>query len=134
MRYLLDTNIIIYYLRNKFPKISEHFKKIPFSSIQIPSIAIAEIEYGCQKSGRYGQNISTFQRFFNMFEAVNFTDVSAIAYGQIRANLEKEGQIIGANDLLIASIALAEDCVLVTHNTREFRRVPGLKVEDWTEE
>lgn len=133
MRYLLDTNIISYYLKNKYPNIAEHLKKIPFSSIQIPTIAIAEIEYGCRKCQDYGKTMSIYQQFFNCFEAIPFSETAAIAYGQIRAELETKGEIIGANDLLIAAIALAEDCILVTHNVKEFQKVAGLKIEDWTE-
>ena len=133
MKYLLDTNIIIYYIQNKFPKIAEHFKKVPFTSIEIPTIVLAEIEYCCKKSKNNFESITFYSRFLNNFEVATFTDTAAIAYGDIRSELEKKGEPIGMNDLIIAATALAEGSVLVTHNVKEFKRVPGLIVEDWTE-
>ena len=132
MKYLLDTNIIIYFLKNQYPNIKENFKLYPSTSIAIPTPVIAELEYGCRKSNNYEKNISKYRRFINAFEPIAFTSKAAEVYGRIRTELEKEGKVIGPNDLMIASIAIAEDCVVVTHNFKEFSRIHGIKVADWT--
>lgn len=134
MKYVLDTNIIIYALNGKYPAILPHFQQTPVMAIVIPSIVLAEIEYGARKSRDYEKTIAMYRKFVHPFEHMTFTDRAAECYGRIRAGLEAKGQIIGANDLLIAATAMAENSILVTHNTREFSRVPGLVIEDWTME
>ena len=132
MKYFLDTNIIIYALKDTYPAIKEHFLKVPASSIAIPSPVLAEIEYGARKSFDYEKTIATYRQFTNTFELVSFAKKATHAFGQIRAELEKQGKTIGANDLMIAAIVLAENGILVTHNTREFERITQLRIEDWT--
>ena len=132
MRYLLDTNIIIYASKNKYPSIKEHMLSVPFYSIVLPTIVLGELEYGCRKSKDYERNASIYNMMTSPFEKIPFGEKAAKIYGEIRAILEQKGDIIGNNDLLIASIALAEGCVLVTNNVKEYRRVPGLVIEDWT--
>ena len=133
MKYYLDTNIIIYALKNSYPTIKTHFENTPSTSIVIPSIVLAEIEYGARKSYDYEKTIRLYRSFTDVFEEADFSSKASEYYGKIRADLEKKGQVIGANDMLIASIVLSEDGILVTHNTREFRRIEGLRIEDWTE-
>ena len=133
MKYYLDTNIIIYALNGKYPRILSHFQQVPSLSIVIPSVVLAEIEYGARKSFDYEKTISLYRKFVSYFAIEPFTGHAAAAYGRIRSSLEKKGQIIGANDLLIAAAAMADHGILVTHNTREFSRVEGLVYEDWTE-
>jgi tRNA(fMet)-specific endonuclease VapC len=87
--------------------------------------------FGARKSRRVDENLEGFGRLLQPFESAPFDDDAASHYGLIRAALEKAGTPIGANDLLVASIALARDFVLVTRNGREFSRVPGLRVEEW---
>ena len=132
MKYFLDTNIIIYFIKGQFPAIKEHFRGTPMQSIVIPSVVIAEIEYGARKSINYEKTISIYKKFTDNFIKVPFTLEAAIAYGKIRSDLERQGQPIGANDLFIASTVLSEGGILVTHNLREFSRIRGLKLEDWT--
>lgn len=132
MKYVLDTNIIIYALNGRYPAILPHFQQVPSMAIVIPSVVLAEIEYGARKSRDYEKTVALYRRFMHPFEHVPFTDRAAECYGSIRAELESKGQIIGANDLLIAATAMAENGILVTHNTREFSRIPGLVIEDWT--
>lgn len=132
MKYYLDTNIIIYAINDRFPAIKDHFYNMPAQAIVIPSIVIAEIEYGAKKSNDYEKTINIYRRFTDSFEKAEFTEKAAGEYGIIRSALEKSGTIIGGNDLLIASIVKAENGVLVTHNINEFKRVDGLQIEDWT--
>ena len=132
MKYFLDTNIIIYALNGKYPAIRPHFEQVPAMAIVLPSVALAEIEYGARKSRDYEKTIQLYRKFMHPFDVAPFTRHAAECYGRIRADLEAKGQIIGTNDLLIAATVMAENGVLVTHNTREFSRISGLAVEDWT--
>lgn len=132
MKFFLDTNIIIYYMKGQYPAIPEHFKKIPSQSVVIPSVVMAEIEYGARKSRDYLTTINRYHSFTDVFEKVPFTDSAAMIYGEIRHLLEKEGRLIEPNDLLIAATVMAGDGVLVTNNTKEFERVPNLRLENWT--
>ena len=132
MKYYLDTNIIIYAMKNEYPNIKNHFLRVPSSSIVIPNIVLAEIEYGARKSKNYKKTIDVYNQFTNTFEMAEFSIKAVKEYGNIRKDLEKQGKIIGPNDLIIAAIVKSEDGILVTHNTNEFSRVKGLKIEDWT--
>lgn len=132
MKYYLDTNIIIYYLKGTYPQIKPHFLNIASQSIVIPSVVMAEIEYGARKSYDYQKTIQQYKLFTDVFEKASFSQAASFCYGDIRSRLEKEGTPIGANDLMIASIVLADSGILVTHNTKEFGRIPELQVEDWT--
>lgn len=132
MKYYLDTNIIIYAMKNEYPNIKNHFLKVPSSSIVIPNIVLAEIEYGARKSKNYKKTIDIYNQFTNTFEMAEFSRKAVKEYGNIRKDLEKQGKIIGPNDLIIAAIVKSEDGILVTHNTNEFSKVKGLNIEDWT--
>ncbi|MBR1742578.1 MAG: type II toxin-antitoxin system VapC family toxin [Lachnospiraceae bacterium] len=132
MKYFLDTNIIIYSLKDSFPAVKTHFLKIPSQSIVIPAVVMAEIEYGAMKSYNYEKTIKQYKMFTDVFEKVSFSEEACYYYGKIRSDLEKQGKIIGANDMLIASIVLAEKGILVTHNIGEFQRIKELQIEDWT--
>lgn len=134
MKYLLDTNIIIYYLNGKYRSIVENFKHTPKSMIYIPGIVMAELEYGAKNSKNYESSIKKIYAFTDTFEKVSFDEDAAKCYGTLRSTLKKQGQLIGANDMLIAATALAEDFVLVTNNVREFERVEGIKLENWVDE
>ena len=132
MKYYLDTNIIIYAMKNEYPNIKNHFLKVPSSSIVIPNIVLAEIEYGARKSKNYKKTIDVYNQFTNVFEMAEFSMKAVKEYGNIRKDLEKQGKVIGPNDLIIAAIVKSEGGTLVTHNINEFSRVKGLKIEDWT--
>ena len=134
MMYFLDTNIIIYSIKNSYPGIQNHFLRIPSQKISIPSIVTAEIEYGAKKSFDYDKTIQIYRQFMNTFSITDFNDKAAICYGDIRAYLEKSGKVIGPYDMQIAAQGLARNLTLVTNNYDEFSKVPGLKVEDWTKE
>lgn len=132
MKFYLDTNIIIYALNGRYPAVMRHFQAVPMMSIAIPTVALAEIEYGARKSRDYEKTIAQYRKFTRFFEVVPFSDDASECYGRIRASLEMRGEVIGANDLLIAATAMADNSVLVTHNIREFSRIEGLQEEDWT--
>lgn len=100
--------------------------------VALSAISLAELEFGLRASGRYEEKVPALRRLLLPFERLAFDPVECVHhYGRIRAALEKQGNSIGPLDLLIAAHALSVNATLVTHNTREFRRVPGLKVEDW---
>lgn len=132
--YLLDTNVIVYYLNKKSPAIINKLKTIAVRDIFVCSIVKAELYYGANKSNNPEKILNKQKIFLDKFISLDFDDESANLYGIIRANLEKKGTPIGANDLLIASIAMRHNLILVTHNTREFKRIDGLLFEDWQEE
>jgi tRNA(fMet)-specific endonuclease VapC len=131
--YFLDTNICIYYLRGLYKSIEEHFKLTSNQEIKIPIIVKAELIYGIEKSRLKEKNRSIYNKFIEAFEIVNLDDESLNQYAKIRLSLEKDGIIIGSNDLLIASIVAAHNGILITHNTKDFERIAGLRIEDWTE-
>ena len=130
--YLLDTNVIIDIIRGKYPALKNHFMQTKISDIFIPSIVVAELEFGAKHSNNYLENRQKFIKVIKNFKILPFTDAEAVFYGEIRQNLTSRGLIIGPNDLLIAATALANNGILITHNTNEFKRVENLTLEDWT--
>ncbi len=131
MKYLLDTNTISYILKNTYPSIKNHMIKVRPDNIYVPIIAYAELEYRARNSGKYDEIMQKNNKLLNAFKVAYFTESAAREYGTIRYDLKNTGTLIGPNDLLIAAIAKAENMTLVTHNTKEFQRVPGLMIEDW---
>jgi tRNA(fMet)-specific endonuclease VapC len=130
--YFLDTNICIRYLNNSSASIAKKLEAANLDDIKIPSIVAAELLYGAFKSAKREYNLSRFRLFLEQFEITHFNYAAAESYGEIRTILENKGEIIGWNDLLIAAIAKANNGVLVTNNVREFARVNGLELDDWT--
>ena len=129
--YLLDTNACIKYLNNTDSSVVERIRKELPGAIRLCDVVKAELLYGAYKSSRKEANLELLQRFFALFVSLPFEDRAAHAYGRIRADLEAAGTPIGPYDMQIAAIALANNLVLVTHNTREFSRIAGLALEDW---
>ena len=132
MNYFLDTNVIIDAIQNKKPSLRDYFKKIYASDIFVSTIVIAELEFGAAHSKNYLKNKSLYEQFIKDFAVVPFVKEYCTLYGEIRQQLTKIGQPIGLNDLLIATTAMANGSILVTHNTDEFKRIPNLLLEDWT--
>jgi len=131
MRYLLDTNICIYII-NKHPvEVLQKFRQFKVGEIGISSITTSELHYGVSKSKNPDKNLERLTEFLIPFEVIAYDEHAAIVYGDIRANLERRGEVIGPLDLLIAAHALSNNLILVTNNEREFRRVQGLRVENW---
>lgn len=132
MKYLLDTNIIIYFLNGSYPEITGHLKHVPAQDIMIPAVVLAELEYGTRNSNDYEKSIAAIRKFTKPFEIAMFSENEAGEYGSIMTDLKKNGTPIGANDMMIAATARANGAVLVTHNLKEFQRVKNLVLEDWT--
>jgi len=132
MLYMLDTNICSYIIRNRPQSIKEKLQEVEkHHTVALSSIVVSELLYGARKkeSPKLSKIVAAF---INNFVIYDYSKISAQSYANIRTDLEKKGQIIGANDLLIASHALSLEAVLVTNNTREFERVEGLLLEDWS--
>ena len=131
MIFLPDTNAWIRFLNPGENQVKEHFLSVDPSAIWLCSVVKAELFFGAMKSTRLTENLALLDELFEDFTSVPFDDEAARKYGEIRSDLARKGTPIGPNDLMIAAIALAHESVLITHNTREFKRVVGLKVEDW---
>jgi len=131
MRYLLDTNTCIIYLKGRNLNLKQRLEAVPISEIAVCSIVKAELCFGAMKSANPERNFTLQQAFLKQFVSLPFDDLAATTFGVIRSQLETRGTPIGAYDLQIAAIALANNLILVTHNTREFERVNGLQIEDW---
>ena len=132
MTYFLDTNICIYYLNNSAVNLSNALEKMPFDSIKIPSMVAAELLFAAGKSIKREQNLKIFKTFLSLYEIVPFDAKAADYYSAARIQLERKGQLIGSNDLVIAATAMANGGSLVTHNVDRFSRISGLTVQDWT--
>lgn len=131
MNYFLDTNICIYLINQRPPSIVEKLMKFSPQELGISAIVVSELQYGVAKSSQPERNRQLLDAFLRPFQIVPYDAAAAEAYGLIRADLEKKGQPIGREDLLIAAHALAADLTLVTNNEAEFKRVPNLRVENW---
>lgn len=131
MTYMLDTNLCIYAMKNKPPQVLQQLKAKAEDGICISSITLAELEYGMMHSSNPARNRQALLRFLVPFAVLPFDGDAASEYGDVRAHLQGMGTPIGPLDMLIAAHARSEDLVLVTNNTREFERVPGLKLENW---
>jgi len=131
MIYLLDTNICIYLIKRRPPQVLERFRRCAVGDIGLSTVTLAELQYGVAKSLFPAQNQQALDAFTLPLEVVAFDAAAAVAYGPVRAALERQGTPIGALDLLIAAHALSLGVTLVTNSPREFSRVPGLRVENW---
>ena len=132
MRYMLDTNICIYVIKNKPETVIKRFLERDPDEVCISSVTYAELMYGVEKSQRVDKNRLAMMLFLSPITILDFNARAAEEAGKIRAELEKKGTPIGPLDVLIAGHAKAEELTLVTNNTREFVRVENLELEDWT--
>ncbi len=130
LKYLLDTNIVIYVIKRRPIEILSKFNENA-SHMAISSITLAELIYGTEKSTQSAANLSVVEDFCSRLEVLSYGTKAAQHYGSIRSALEVKGRPIGVNDLHIAAHARSEGLVLVTNNTKEFDRVPGLLIENW---
>ncbi|MBN1619488.1 type II toxin-antitoxin system VapC family toxin [candidate division WOR-3 bacterium] len=132
MTYFLDTNICIYFLKGKNNKILKNIQKLNPSEIKIPSVVKGELLLGALKSQNSKRTMEAVKSFLFPFEIIPFDDSASEIYSNIRFILEKSGKTIGPNNFIIASIALSRKGFLVTNNEKEFKRIPGLKIRNWT--
>lgn len=130
--YLLDTNICIFAMKNKFPPLTERLFEIHPSEICVSSVTVGELEYGAAKSLRTVQTRASILLFLSAFTILPFTAEDARRFGEVRAYLESQGTPIGPYDTMIAAHGAARGLTVVTNNIREFTRVPDLALEDWT--
>jgi len=132
MKYLLDTNICIFLL-NHVPTVVTAFAERRNAGIAVSSIVLAELEFGVCNSQAKAKNRATLVKLLSSTDVLAFDSAAAFEYGIIRAQLQSRGLPISPMDMLIAAHAKAEGAILVTNNTREFSRVEGLMLEDWTQ-
>ena len=132
--YLLDTNICIYFMKNSYPNLTQKLLSHHPSDLMISTVTVFELEYGAAKSNWGERTRQRLAMFLAPFNILPFSSDDAILAGSIRGKLEKQGIKIGAYDVQLAGQALSRNLILVTHNTGEFNRVPGLRLEDWVEE
>jgi len=128
---MLDTNICIYIINARPPSVIERFSSFVVGEVGISVITLAELEYGAAKSVQPRRNREALKQFVLPLEVAAFDAAATTAYGSTRMAIERRGTPIGAMDLLIAAHAVSLGVTLVTNNTREFARVPGLRVENW---
>jgi len=130
LRYLLDTNIVIYVLKRRPLEVLLSFKANA-SRMAVSSITLAELVHGAEKSQHVNENLAAIEDFCSRLEVLPDGAKAAQHYGAVRAAIEKIGQPIGVNDLHVAGHARSEGLVLVTNNVAEFERVPALELENW---
>lgn len=141
MKYMLDTNICSYIMKNRPKEIMKKFKTIPMEDCVISSITLAELCYWVtrnklhhKRSKNHGApniNELVIDQFVNHLAVEHFDSLAADTYGEVRAELESKDKIIGSEDLMIGSHALSLDYILVTNNMKEFKSISGLRLENW---
>jgi len=130
IKYMLDTNILIYTIKNRPKKVREAFKKYS-DYLSMSSVTLGELIYGAERSAQVTRNLQDIDGLAARMDVLPFDDHAATHFGQVRAELAKKGKPIGPYDSMIAGHARALGLILVTNNMREFKRVPGLRVENW---
>ena len=130
LKYLLDTNIVIYVLKRRPKEVLEIFNRNA-SRMAISSITLSELIYGAEKSQNVDKNLEAIEEFVSHLDVLPYDAKASQHYGQIKAALEKRGEIIGENDIHIAAHAISQGLILVTNNLQEFKRVPNLARENW---
>ncbi len=131
MKYAIDSDILIYYLKNH-PKVVERFVNTELDELSTTIINYTELLFGAYKSAKSVENLAAIRRFLDSLEIVQFDRDSAEIFAQLKASLQKEGNVVADMDLLIASICLANGLTLVTNNTRHFEKIAGLPLENWS--
>lgn len=130
MKYILDTDICIYWLKGR-QSVKEKMLTIDASEIVISVITVAELYFGAYNSSKINQNIAIAEKFIQSLSIIGLSNDSLRKFGEIKADLRQRGTPVADFDLLIASIALTEDLILVSNNTRHYSRINNLKLENW---
>ena len=131
MRYMLDTYMCIYLRQNRPPEVTARFRQMQHRDAVLSVITYGALLYGAERSQQRTMALESLHRLVSLLPVLPLPEEAASAYGEIRATLEKRGQMIGGNDLWIATHAKSAGLTLVTNNEREFKRVPGLKLQNW---
>ncbi|HEX4485262.1 MAG TPA: type II toxin-antitoxin system VapC family toxin [Terriglobales bacterium] len=131
LRFLLDTDIASYAINNRFPKVREQMKRVPFLDIAVSVITEAELRFGLARRPSGSRVEFAVEDFLHHAEILPWDSRAAKRYATLRTNQEREGSLLGAMDLMIAAHALAVGCTLVTHD-QGFQKVKGLRLADWT--
>jgi tRNA(fMet)-specific endonuclease VapC len=129
--YMLDTDICIYTIKQKPVAVLRRLEHTKSGEVCMSAITYAELMHGAQKSRYVAENTAKLETLAELIEIVPFDKHAAASYGRVRTDLEKQGELIGGNDLFIAAHALCRGDILVTNNEREFSRVTGLTIENW---
>lgn len=133
MAYLLDTDIVIYWLPDRFPQIQEQIDRIERSDIFFSAISVAELYFGARNSSHPQDNQALIDELVSWVTVLDFDHAAGVLFGRIKAELKQSGKLINDSDLFIAATAISHDLVLVTNNLRHFERIPFLRLEDWVE-
>lgn len=132
IRYMLDTNMCIYLRQNRPPEVTARFRRMQHGDVVLSVITYGELLYGAERSQQHTRALEALARLVSLLPVLPLPEEAASAYGEVRAALQKRGEMIGGNDLWIAAHAKSAGLTLVTNNEREFKRVPGLKLQNWT--
>lgn len=132
LKYLLDTNIVIYVLKRRPIEVLQYFNDNA-SRMAISSITLSELIYGAEKSANVSKNLEVIEEFVSHLEVLPYDENASQSYGRIKVALEKRGEIIGENDIHIAAHAISKGLILVSNNLREFERIPNLALENWVQ-
>lgn len=132
MKYLLDTSVCVEMIRGRRTRLLKRLSERPTRDFGLSSITVAELQYGVWKSPQMTQEREALDEFLIPLTVLEFDFAATETYGRLRAHLESAGTPIGALDMLIAAHAVSRDLTVLTRNLKEFKRVPGLKSEDWT--
>ncbi len=130
LKYMLDTNIVIYTIKNRPQQVREAFKKHA-GQMCMSSVTWGELVYGAEKSAQPERNLADIESLAARLDVSPFGDQAAAHFGQLRAELYRQGKPIGPYDMMLAGHARSLGLILVTNNLKEFERVPGLRVENW---
>lgn len=133
MKYVLDTNLCVDIMRARSPNALQRLRAVHPRDVCVSSVTLSELEYGACRSSNSEKNRLLIAEFMTPMDILPYDDTCALHYGRVRSELEAKGKPIGPLDTMIAAHALALDATLVTGNEREFRRVSGLRIENWTE-
>ena len=131
IKHLLDTDTSISIMNDSPVHVRQHLKRNRVDEVGISAISLYELQYGVSKSKKRRRNTLTLNNFLEYIQVLEWTKECAFTAGNLRAELEKSGNLVGPYDLLIAAHARTLGATLVTHNVKEFRRVGGLKINDW---
>ena len=133
MAYLLDTDIVIYWLTDRFPQIQERIDRLDRSDIFFSAISVAELYFGARNSNHPQDNQELIDELVSWVTVLDFDHAAGALFGRIKAELKQSGKPVNDSDLFIAATAISHDLGLVTNNLRHFERIPFLRIENWVE-